>query len=167
MRAAVAGVVAALVLSGCSSPAVVGSVHSPAPGEEPLDESSENVTCVDWATFSTFDDMVESADLVIVGTAAPSTENINLFGVDAPLHTVTISRVVAGEYSGSTIEVAAVPDTCSKASAYPSGDPLATTDVFELFLTPTSEYWRPLTPQAGIEPIPLGDPLPWEPAPTP
>jgi hypothetical protein len=166
MRKPLVLALAVVVLSGCTTTIDVPGVPSVTSTVGP-NESSDGATCVDWVGYSTLDDVAADAQLVVVGTVAPATSTVNLFGDDVPVHTVTIETYLAGSYPGATIEVAAVPDTCSGTEPFAAGDPLDTTERVELFLVRTSGIWRPLTPRSGIEVVPDGGPLPWEPASTP
>ncbi len=65
-------------------------------------------TCVDWVPYETAQNAYDDAELVVVGTLGEATGSTTLFGVDVPVHDVTVDEVIKGDSPG-TLQIAGAP----------------------------------------------------------
>lgn len=110
-------------------------------------------TCVSWAVYETPNEAFEAAALVVSGTVAPARATRDVFGYQAAVHKVRVAQVLKGDaVEGSTVEVAATPETCGGGEVYPNGDPLDVDGTLTLFLieSESSGQWRLLSPFSGV-----------------
>jgi hypothetical protein len=120
--------------------------------------------CVSWVDFETPQDAFDDAELVVVGTALPTGDTRQVFGVPMPVYAVDVAETLKGD-APDDLQVTPAPLTCmGGASEFPDGvDPLATDEVLVLFLHPDDSGWRLITPFDGALPLPEDGSLPFEP----
>jgi len=144
--AAVVGVAAILLLSGCSSNEMTVG------------------TCVSWVDVSDPQDAFDSAEVVVVGTAEPSEKTASVYGVDAAVHTVNVTNVISGDLEPGSIEVVSTPVTCMGDEVYPDGDPLDVDGDVIVFLDQgdIEGAWSLITPFDTVLALPDDGSLPFE-----
>lgn len=124
-----------------------------------------SVSCAGWHHFETPADLAKDARLVVIGESEDTGETVQLMGVQAAVHEITVAEVLKGELDEQTIRVASTPDACSgvEGTYYPQGDPLAVDGPAEFFIVFFDGVWRSPTPFQGAIPIPDDGNLPWDP----
>ncbi|MCB2176009.1 MAG: hypothetical protein KQH57_09395 [Actinomycetales bacterium] len=127
--------------------------------------------CVDWVSFTSPAEASAEADLVVLTTGpAVSAGTSEIFGTAATVHAVEVSAVLKGTDAapGQALGVISAPETCTGASAYPQGDPLAASGQLIVFLhwDADAEAWRTITPYQGVVPATADGQVPdsWPPA---
>ena len=139
-------VVLALVLTGCSEPAL------------------QTTTCMLYEDLSDPSAKADVADLVIVGENLGTDGVSPLYGVNATAHTIRVDEVMKGELEPAEIRVLSSPDACAADDVYPEGDPLAETGATQFFLTRIDGQWTSVSPFVGAEPLGPNGELHWDPA---
>ncbi|MBC7290627.1 MAG: hypothetical protein H5T83_04715 [Actinotalea sp.] len=151
--AAVLPLLALAVLAGCT-----------AAGERTQAAGERAQTCVSWVGFDTPAEAVDDATVVVrTDRPAPVVRTVDLFGVDARVHAVTVAEVLKGHdiRVGDEVEVASTPVTCTGDEIYPEGDPLdATGPLIVLLHQDASNVWRTITPGQGVVPATVDGQVP-------
>ena len=115
-------------------------------------------TCVSWVDYDTVQAAYDDSELVVMGTALPSTGTVTLFGMNVPQHEIAVDEVLKGDHTGPLV-VAAAPETCPG----PGTDRLNIDETVILFLHNDGGTWRTITPYDGVVPLPADGTLPFDP----
>lgn len=74
----------------------------------------ESVTCVSWMDVSDPQVAFDEADAVVVAAAKPTDETMQMYGVEAAVHELTVSEHIKGDLGGAgSVQVASTPATCT------------------------------------------------------
>ena len=120
--------------------------------------------CVSWIDVSDPQTAYDEADAVVIGTLAATENTVNLYGVDAAVHELTITEVVKGEpEQARTLRVVSTPVTCTGDDIYPDGDPLDVEGEQIVFLniSKPGDTWQLITPNNAVLPVNADGTLPF------
>lgn len=118
-------------------------------------------TCVDWVHFDTPQDIFNQASAVVIGKPLRRDGQTSIYGYMAQTHVVAIEKVLKGDAGGNTMQISAMPKTCTGGDSYPDGDPLETSHRLIIFLTKDGGGWFTFTPAQGVLSFDKGTTLPF------
>ncbi|MCY0905372.1 hypothetical protein [Arthrobacter sp. H14-L1] len=118
-------------------------------------------TCVDWVHFDTPQDIFNQAGVVVIGKPLSQDGQTSIYGYTAQTHLVKIEKVLKGDTGANTMQISAMPETCTGGVSYPDGDPLETSRRLIIFLTKDDGKWFTFTPAQGVLSFDNGTALPF------
>lgn len=153
--AVVAGLVAALVFTGCAGTAASTATGVTSPSDSFAAENS-GPACADWVPFDTVDHAAADAELVVRAEIEPTDTTVTVHGEEASLHRAIVTEVYIGDASiGDVLDVVSTPSSCTAGSPYPDGDPMLREEA-TLVLNAgnpapgSTDFMETITPYAGV-----------------
>ena len=127
--------------------------------------ATRTTVCADYVSFD-HDPvlMAEASQLVVTGRQTPTGDTVELTGAFVAVHEIEIERVLKGDVVTETITAVAPPSDCFEVGSTIDEDEILNVDGTAEFFLVWRDHWVTLTPFEGVEPVPSGGDLPWDPA---
>lgn len=129
--------------------AISAGVAGCGPHAEPIGQS---ITCVSWATYTSDEDRLAAADLVVDVESVRPDGTSAVYGYPANAYLVSGVTVIKGDLGDSNdLRVASTADNCAS-PVYAEGDPMLQDAPLRLYMSFDNGQWITLSPFDGVRP---------------